>query len=185
MHGGFFPQSLGQRARRRGPARGGDRGAFISQAFLPCARTRRDVWGHGGLGRKASKLRVRRTKPGLHRAGATRQVSGKEPRNTEVSPLLIPGGCFLYLAHKGRHEPPHLSSWARRGGPESQFAAPTEDRGPYLCGVSSPPRGVRNSSWCARKGLPILLATQNESSVLRRVGTVVKLCWNELLATDR
>lgn len=138
--------------------------------------------GHGGVGRGASKLRVRRTKPGPHRAGAARRVPGKEPRNTEVFPLHIPGGRFLYLAHKGRHEQAQ-SSWARSGGPMSQSAAPTKDRRPHLCGVSSLPRGVPNSSWCARKGLPVLLATQNESPVPRRVGSVVKLCWNELLAT--
>lgn len=138
--------------------------------------------GHGGLGRRTSKLRVRRTKLGQHRAGATRQVPGKEPGNREVSPTPIPGGCFLHLAHKGRHEQPQ-SSWAPSGGPESQFAAPTEDRRPHLCGVSSPPWGVPNSSWCARKGLPVYLEMQNESPVPRRVGTVVKLCWNELLAT--
>lgn len=157
-------------------------GLSLARPSFPARGPRVTSWGHGGVGRRASKLRVRRTKSGPHRAGATRQVSGKEPRNTEVSPLHIPGGCFLHLAHKGRHEQPQ-SFRARSGGPEFQFAAPREDRRPHLCGVSSPPRGVPNSSWCARKGLPILLATQKESPVPRRVGTVVKLCWNELLAT--
>jgi hypothetical protein len=81
-------------------------GLSLARPSFPARGPRVTSRGHGGVGRRTTKLRVRGTKPGPHRAGATRQVPEKEPRNTEVSP---PGGCFLHLAHKGRHEQPHHS----------------------------------------------------------------------------
>lgn len=115
-------------SQTQGPAGGGGRGAFISQACLPCVRPRSDVSGTWGAWEGwASKLGVRRSKPGPQSRSNGAGPRLGSPQHRGVSSSCV-GRTLLSLDPQ---RPPRAILSITLGAEwwyVSQSAAPTEDK---------------------------------------------------------